>query len=63
MVSTLKRSIASIINKSSWMDTFSRRNALEKLDQLRVVLGAPEKYFDSTYMEQMMSSVSLLIHL
>ena len=59
MVMTLKRSIASTIEESTWLDEFSRWNALDKLSRLRAIVGAPEAYFDSAYLEKMMTSVSL----
>jgi len=59
MVMTLKRSVASTIEKSTWLDEFSRRNALDKLSRLHAIVGAPEAYFDSAYLEKMMTSVSL----
>ena len=62
MIFLLKQSIASTIKKSSWLDEFSRQNALDKLSQLRAVLGAPDMYFDSKYLEQMMAYASLIKH-
>lgn len=58
MIMTLKQSIMSTIQKSSWLDELSRQNALDKLSRLRAIVAAPEIYFDSTYLEQMMASVS-----
>lgn len=60
MVMTLKQSIKSTIQKSNWLDELSRWNALDRLNQLRAVIGAPEIYFNSTYLEGIMASVSLI---
>ena len=63
MFEALKETIVDTIRESDWLDTISRQNAVRKAKNLRSNLVSPDIYFNETFLEDLVPSVSsFLIH-
>jgi predicted metalloendopeptidase len=60
MVSNLLNEFKDIISESDWMDSDSKKKALEKADFIDIKIGYSEKIFNQTYMDEMYTNVNNL---
>lgn len=58
MFAALKQSVVEAIKESTWPDEVTKAKALRKAGKLHANLIAPKRFFNATFLENMVASVS-----
>lgn len=59
MVVNIKLEFTDLLRDNSWMDTETKVEALEKMKNIREIIGAPGNYFDDIVLKQILGDDSV----
>lgn len=58
LVNNMKTELLAVVKESKWMHSEDRQRALDRLDELVVVVGAPGNYFDDAILDNLRSELN-----